>query len=230
MKESKILMALGQVGDQYIMEAEPMKKARKKVHWTRYASVAACLALVAVIGVGIFRGGLFGTKTDVASLDSGETITFVKGDVPATTVDLDVNIRPLRDEEIRMLFSDLPVTANAYFDTGSHTAVGFEGKINGVKLVVSTSAVKLVDAVVEGSEHTSTVGGVPVNAGYFVSGENSHGIRTVIYYATFSIGENSVYAEYSGVQSDSERVRDELADAVLKLIENGVFDLSRIQE
>lgn len=228
MNERRILTALGHVSDQYITEAEPMKKAPKKVRWTRYASVAACLTLIAVIGAGIFSGGIFGAKKDVASLDNGETITFVKGGVPAAMADLDVTIRPLRNEEIRMLFGDLPVTANVYFDPGSHKIVGFEGKINGVKLIVSTSDVMLSDTVIEGSEYTSAVGGVPVSAGYFVSGENSHGVRTVIYYAAFSIGENSVYVENSGV--DSESVRDELADTVLKLIENGGFDLSLIQE
>ena len=34
----------------------------------------------------------------------------------------------------------------------------------------------------------------------------------------------------SGVENESETVKNNLADTILKLIENGAFDLSQIQE
>lgn len=230
MKEERILRALGDVDNQYIKEAEPMKKTRKMNAWQKWASVAACFALVAVIGVGIFQSGMFGVKTDIATLDNGETITFVKGDTITSSMDLDVTARELNDEEIKMLFADLPVTANAYFDTDNHNILGFEGKIDDMKLVVSTQGVKLLDTVIDGNEYASTVGEVSINAGYFVTKANSQGVKTVIYYATFDIVENTVYVEYSGVESESETVKTNLVDTILKLIENGEFDLSQIKK
>ena len=35
---------------------------------------------------------------------------------------------------------------------------------------------------------------------------------------------------HSGVENESETVKNNLADTILKLIENGAFDLSQIQE
>ncbi len=230
MREKRILRALGQVDSQYIKEAEPMNKTNKKANWQKWGSIAACFALVAVIGIGIFQSRLFGTKTDIATLENGEKITFVKNDIHASSMDLDVTTRALSDEEIKMLFADLPITANAYFDTGNHKIIGFEGEIGDVKLVVSASGTKLLDAVIEGSEYTSTVGDTSVAAGYFVTNANSQGMKTVIYYASFDIGENSVYVEYSGAENESDAVKNELADTILKLIENGEFDLSQIRE
>lgn len=229
MKEKRILMALGNVDNQYIEEAEPMKKTNKITNWQKWTSIAACFALVAVIGAGFFQSGLFGTKTDIATLDNVGTITFVKGETHIANIDLDVTTRPLNDEEIKMLFADLPVTANAYFDTHNHDMIGFEGKIGDMKLVVSKQGVNLLDAVIVGNEYTSTIGGVRINAGYFVTKANSQGEKTAIYYATFDIGENTVYVENAGAESESDTVKNDLADTILKLIKNGEFDLSRIQ-
>ncbi len=230
MKEKKILRALGNVDNQYIKEAEPMEKINKMTNWQKWASVAACFALIAVIGFGVLQSGMFGAKTDIVTLDSGETITFVKGDMPATSMNLDMTIRPLNDEEIKMLFADLPVTANAYFNADNHNIVGLEGKIGNTKLVVSKQGVNLLDTLVEGYERASSVGKVAINAGYFITKANSQGVKTAIYYATFDIGENTVYVEYSGEENESETVKNNLVDTILKLIENGEFDLSQIQE
>ncbi len=226
MKENRILKALGQVDNQYIKEAEPMEKNYKRMNWKKWIPIAACFALVAVIGIGVYLGGLFGTKTDVATLKNGEKITFVKGGMSTASMDLDVITRAMRDEEIKMLFADLPVTANAYFDTDNHNMIGLEGKIDDVKLVVSAPGTKLLDTIIEGNEYTSTVSDTSVTAGYFVTNGNSQGMKTVIYYAAFDIGENSVYMEYSGTENESDSVKNKLADTILMLIENGDFDLS----
>ena len=224
MKEKKLLRALGNVDNQYIKEAEPMKKTSKITNRQKWVSVAACFVLVAVIGVGVFQSNLFGTKNDIATLDGGETITFVKNDLSQSSIDLNVTTRPLSDAEIEMLFADLPVTADAYFDADNHNILGFEGKIGDTRMVVSKQGVNLLDTI------TSSVDGVDINAGYFITKSNSQGIKTVIYYATFDMGENTIYVEYSGVENESETVKNNLVDTILKLIENGAFDLSQIQE
>lgn len=230
MKEKRILRALGQVDNQYIKEAEPMKNLDKRVHWQKWISVAACFSLVIIIVILVFQSELFGTKTDIAILENGEKITFVKSDMFATLIDLDVTTRALNDEEIKMLFADLPITANAYFDMNNHNIIGFEGKIDDVKLVVSTSGTKLLDTIIKGNSYTSTVNDTLVKAGYFVTNTHSQAIKTVIYYATFDIGKNSIYVEYSGAENESDVVKKKLVDTILKLIENKEFDLSQIQE
>ena len=58
MKEKKLLRALGNVDNQYIKEAEPMKKTSKITNRQKWVSVAACFVLVAVIGVGVFQRGV----------------------------------------------------------------------------------------------------------------------------------------------------------------------------
>ena len=144
-------------------------------------------------------------------------------------MDLDVTARPLNDEEIKILFADLPVTANAYFDTDNHNMIGFEGEIGDMKLVVSKQGVNLMDTVIAGNEYISTIEGVQINAGYFVTKANSKGKKTAIYYATFDIGKNTVYVENAGAESESDTVKNDLADTILKLIKNGEFDFSKIQ-
>ena len=230
MKEKKLLRALGNVDNQYIKEAEPMKKTSKITNRQKWVSVAACFVLVAVIGVGVFQSNLFGTKNDIATLDGGETITFVKNDLSQSSINLNVTTRPLSDAEIEMLFADLPVTADAYFDADNHNILGLEGKIGDTRMVVSKQGVNLLDTIIDGNTITSSVDGVDINAGYFVTKSNSQGIKTVIYYATFDMGENTIYVEYSGVENESETVKNNLVDTILKLIENGAFDLSQIQE
>ncbi len=228
MNEKDILRALGNVDNQFIKEAEPMEKANKITRWKKWVSVAACFALVALIGVGVFQGRLLGAKTDIATLDSGETITFVKGEARSSSLSFDGTTRPLNDDEIEMLFADLPVTANAYFDSDNNM-LGFEGKIGDTKLVVSKQGVNLSDTIVEGDELISSVGDIDISAGYFLTQANSQGIKTAIYYATFNIGENCVYVEYSGTESERETVKDDLVETILVLIENGELDLNQIQ-
>ena len=46
MKEKKLLRALGNVDNQYIKEAEPMKKTSKITNRQKWVSVAACFVLV----------------------------------------------------------------------------------------------------------------------------------------------------------------------------------------
>ena len=52
MKEKKLLRALGNVDNQYIKEAEPMKKISKITNRQKWVSVAACFVLVVVIEIG----------------------------------------------------------------------------------------------------------------------------------------------------------------------------------
>lgn len=46
MKEKRILNAIGQVNEEYIVEAAPARKARKQPKWIKWGAVAACLCFV----------------------------------------------------------------------------------------------------------------------------------------------------------------------------------------
>lgn len=220
MSEVNLLKALGNIDDFYIKEAEPMKKTNRKF----WAAIAACFALAAVIGV--FASGLFGQEPDTFTLESGETITFAESSTLASEFDLDVTVRKMTDAELRQLFAGLPVTANAYFHPDSGEPLGLEGRIGDVKLIVSAAGTNLLDTVVAGSEYASAVAGVPVNAGYFITAARN----TIIYYASFTLGENTVYVEFSGALESRDAVKAELAGTVLTLIENGAFDLRTIRK
>lgn len=228
MNEKRILRALGEVADRYILEAEPMKTGRK-TGLRKWAVIAACFALAAAVGLGAFR--LPGTKTDLAVLENGESITFGKAEtIGASQPDLNVTVRALRESENRALFGVLPITANAYFDPERHNMIGFEGKMEDVKLIVSAPGINLLDVMIEGCEYTSAVGGTFVTAGYFITNADGLGAKTAIYYASFDIGGNSVYAECSGAESEREAIKNKLGHAIWMLIENGAFDFSQILE
>jgi len=58
---------IGELDDDIVKGAKaPMKK---KINWKVWGTMAACLAVVAVLGVGLFQGGLFGIVTP----DNGKT-------------------------------------------------------------------------------------------------------------------------------------------------------------
>ncbi len=231
MTEKRILSALGDVNEKYIKEADPRIKPNKKTGWRMRTSIAACFMLVVVLGIGIFYGGWFGSSKDIAALNNGDAITFTKSDgIAGSTMDLNVITRELTAEELDSVFADLPVTAFAYFDAEKQNLLGFEGKIDGIKLIISTTDRKLVDTVIEGDKYDSEVQGVFVKAGYFITKANSQGVKTAIYYATFELGGNTVYIEHAGTEENSERVKNEVATAIQQLIQHGAFDSSKITD
>lgn len=65
-------------------------------------------------------------------------------------------------------------------------------------MVISTTDTKLLDTDIIGIEETSTVNETSVIAGYFETDPNSVGEQNVIYYATFKLGDSTVYVENAG--------------------------------
>lgn len=235
-EEKRILNVLGQVDEKYVAEAAPGKRANKKLTWIKWTSIAACLALVAVLGVGALQGGWF-SSNDIATLDNGDKIIFSKSDISGSSVDLASNMttRELTEEETRALFADLPVTANAFFTVDEQAAgnaqelIGFEGKIGEVKLIITTSDLPLLDTTIVGNEKATEVDGVSVTAGYFITDPNSRDEQTVIYYATFELGSSTVYVENAGAKAESEVVKNDLVAVIQKLIGNGELDLTSVE-
>ena len=234
MNAKKFSDAMSELDTKYVDEALNYKKKAKKPGWVKWGAMAACFAVIAVLGVGVFQSGLFGNKTDIATLDNGNEIIFVKSETAGSSIDIDgtITTRQLTETEAASLFPNLTVTAHAVFrvdDTVSDSnkeLIGFEGKIENAKVVISTTDIALLDTKIVGSEESSEVNGTSVTAGYFVTDRNSVGEQNVIYYATFKLGDSTVYVENAGAKTESESVKNDLATIIQELINNGALDLS----
>ena len=236
MNAKKFSDAMSELDTKYVDEALNYKKKAKKPGWIKWGTMAACFAVIAVLGVGVFQSGLFGNKTDIATLENGTEIVFVKSEMTASSIDIDgaVTTRQLTEDEIATLFPNLPVTAHAIFKTSDMDAgnspelIGFEGNIGNAKMVISTTNISLLDTEISGNEEISTVNGTSVTAGYFVTDPNSNGEQNAIYYATFKLGDSTIYVENAGAKTESETIKNDLATIIQELINNGALDLSAI--
>ena len=230
MKNKSISETISNINPKYINEATTYNTDEKKIvyhtQWVKFGTVAACLALVVALSIMI----IFGGAEQVANLDNGDTIKFIKTEQGLGESDIAfwIETRDLNENEIKMLFGDLPVNAYALFNVENDSILGIEGEVNGMKLIVSGMDVSLVDAVIDGEENTSNVDGVSVNAGYFID-DTSRG-KNIIYYATFSLGESIVYVVHAGTKDKSEKVKNEIADMILKLIELREINLNQISK
>lgn len=230
MNAKKFSDAMSELDTKYIDEALNYKKKAKKPSWVKWGAVAACFAVIAVLGVGILQSGMFGNKTDIATLENGTEIVFVKSETTSSSIDIDgtITTRQLTEDEIATLFPNLPVTAHAVFKD-SKELLGFEGNIGNTKMVISTTNIPLLDTEIIGNEEISTVNGTSVTAGYFVTDPNSAGEQNVIYYATFKLDDSTIYVENAGAKAESEAVKNDVATIIQELINNGALDLSTIK-
>lgn len=229
MRKNKISEIIGNIEQKYVNEATAYTgetKAVLRTVWMKWGAVAACFALVAVIGFGLFQSGLFKGNEQIATLDNGNKINFIKtnGGVAQFDIAFEISTRNLTEGEIANLFGDLPVTGYALFNNEDNSILGIEGKYDDMKLLVSAPGVNIRDLVIEGEETASDVDGVSVNTGYFTSGKN------VIYYATFELGESTIYIENAGKEDESETVRNDIADAIQKIIALENINLSSVSK
>ncbi|MGN0547565.1 MAG: hypothetical protein ACI4I3_09550 [Acutalibacteraceae bacterium] len=227
MNAKKFSEAMNELDGKYIDEALNYKsnKTNRPV-WVRWGAIAACFAVVVALGAGMFHFGLLGSNADKAVLENGDELVFEKSDMVAGSLDLNVETRPLTEEENRILFKDLPGKANAIYAADSGELIGFEGEIENIKITVQLTEQTLTDTVIEGTENNTEINGVSVTAGYFITDPNSRGERNAIYYAAFELGNSKFYLVNSGTKDDSEATKNQLAEVIQRLIENGEPDLS----
>lgn len=217
MNRKNISDAIGSINRKYVDEATSYtgrEKISRHNGWIKWAGAAACFALAVALGIGIFQGDLFGAKEQISTLDNGDEIRFIKSDAGSGQLDIAIQIetRDLTESELGQLFGDMPVTAYVVFNADDGSAIGLEGRACDVKLIVSAPDIMLNDTVIEGEEATSDVDGVSVRAGYFTNDQNA------IYYATFKLGDNTVYVEHAGAKEESETVKSEISYVIQKLI------------
>lgn len=222
MRKNRISETMQNINQKYVDEANAYtgvtKVARRPV-WMKWGAVAACLCLV--IAAAFAVPALFGGSEKIATLDNGNEIKFIKSDGGSAQFDIAIQFstRDLTENEIKELFTDLPITGYALFDEEDGSVLGFEGKYEDMKLLVSSLEIDLKDTVIDGEDKASDVSGVSVNAGYFTSGKN------VICYASFTLGESTVYIENAGAKNEQETVKNDITVAIQKLIALEQIDL-----
>lgn len=229
MRRNKISETISNIDQSYVNEATEYTGTAKTAHrpaWMKWGAIAACFALIAVLGIGVFQSGLFGDNEHIATLENGNTINFVKSDSGVGQLDIayEITTRDLTSDETTNLFGGLPVTGYVLFNKENDSVLGIEGKYDDMKLIVSAPNVMLNDTVVDGENKVSNVDGINVNAGYFISGKN------IIYYATFALGDNIVYIENAGSKDGDEKLKSEITTAIQNLIELEQIDLLSINK
>lgn len=222
MRKSRISEVMQNIHPKFIDEANEYARAKTYARpvWVKWGMFTACLCLV--IAAVFAATGLFRGFNQIAVLDNGDEIRFVKVNGALAQRDSAVRTRKLTDDEIVEMFGDLPIAGYALFDEKDGRVLGIEGSYGDMKLLISAPGIDIRDTVIVGADTASEVYGVSVHAGYFISG------KTVIYYASFRSGESTVYIENAGNKDGSENVRKELASAVQSLILLKNVDMSRI--
>ena len=188
--------------------------------------VAACLvAIVAVTGIVGSNMGWFGSKGYTVNLANGDSIVYHIGstNVASIHVGYPVSSRKLTDAELDAILPETTERRSAIgtFREENGELLRVEGKLGDDNFPIS-------DVVLEGNESSSSVNGIPVTTGYFVTSPNSRGEQSAIFFASFSIGNTNVYVECYGDKSDADAVSQETADLIFSIITKGEPDFSAI--
>ena len=228
MKKEKLFEVIGNINDNYINEGHAAAKKSRPV-WVKWAAMAACLALVVALGIGIMPNQ-FGKHSYVVSLSNGKEMTFAQNSENGiSSLDIAVvGMRALTEAEASALFGDCTVDASVGFEEKTNEFIYLEGKLDNYKIVVTRSDVS-PDTIVDGEETASDIDGVKVSAGYFITNANSQGKKNAIVYASFNTNNYTVYLETSGTKGDKETLCNALAEEILKLIETSNFDFAQIK-
>lgn len=207
--------------------------SRKKSFKRFLIPVAACLvAIVAVTGIVGSNMGWFGSKGYTVNLANGDSIVYHIGstNVASIHVGYPVSSRKLTDAELDAI---LPETAEQRSAIGTFRdengeLLRIEGKLGDTTIIFAQDNFPISDVVPEGNESSSSVNGIPVTTGYFVTSPNSRGEQSAIFFASFSIGNTNVYVECYGDKSDADAVSQETADLIFSIITKGEPDFSAI--
>lgn len=208
--------------------------SRKKSFKRFLIPVAACLvAIVAATGIVGSNMGWFGSKAYTAVLENGDSIVYHIGSSNAAMsihVGFPISTRELTDAELDAI---LPETAEQRSAIGTFRdengeLLRIEGKLGDATIIFAQDNFPISDVVPEGNESSSSVNGIPVTTGYFVTSPNSRGEQSAIFFASFSIGNTNVYVECYGDKSDADAVSQETADLIFSIITKGEPDFSAI--
>lgn len=195
--------------------------------------VAACLvAIVGVTGIVGSNMGWFGSKGYTVNLANGDSIVYHIGstNVASIHVGYPVSSRKLTDAELDAILPETTERRSAIgtFREENGELLRVEGKLGDATIIFAQDNFPISDVVLEGNESSSSVNGIPVTTGYFVTSPNSRGEQSAIFFASFSIGNTNVYVECYGDKSDADAVSQETADLIFSIITKGEPDFSAI--
>lgn len=195
--------------------------------------VAACLvAIVTVTGIVGSNMGWFGSKGYTVNLANGDSIVYHIGstNVASIHVGYPVSSRKLTDAELDAILPETTERRSAIgtFREENGELLRVEGKLGDATIIFAQDNFPISDVVLEGNESSSSVNGIPVTTGYFVTSPNSRGEQSAIFFASFSIGNTNVYVECYGDKSDADAVSQETADLIFSIITKGEPDFSAI--
>lgn len=223
---------MSEINSRVIEESLQNQHEKKSRNWIKWTSIAIGVTFVVLV-IGVWQGGWFGNK-GLLSYSDENTINFEKTNllVRPSSLDLNLNvtIRDLTDGETRALFGDLPINAHALFSASDNRCVGIEGKIGNVSIFISMPELLLPDYLIHGKEEVSELNGVPIKAGYFMTDPNSRAERNAIYYASFELGDKTVYVENWWLEAEGDTLKNNLVEVIGDIIANGEIDLSQIQD
>jgi len=224
MTNEKLYEAIGDISDKKIKEAKQVRKAKQPI-WLKWGAMAACLCLVVVsiICIGIINNN----KPYTAILSNGNQITFNKGDRIANSDIPIVGIRELNETEASEIFGDINVEATVGFKEVTNDFISLEGNIDNFDIKVLRSDIS-PDTVIDGDESVSDINGVSVSAGYFLTKANSQGNKTAIVYASFEVGNYTIYLETSGIEKERDTLCNVLAEEIQTLLETANLDFEKI--
>lgn len=226
MKREKISEIISNINSEYIEEAAVYtgkKKRQGRYVWLKWSVAVASIVLIIFLNVAILG------CTYTVTLENGDTIKFVKNKSSGNSVEgkIECDTRDLTEEEIQQLFHDLPVEAYGLFDVDNHQLFLLKGMIGDVRLYITTIDSLFDDVENMGYTNTSIIEGIPVHGGYFYRREEN---LEVVCNAGFTVGNSTVYLECTEEYKNAKAARNQIAQAVYNLIENGEINLEQIVE
>ena len=207
--------------------------SQKKTSKRFLVPVAACLvALIAVTGIIGGNMGWFGSKDYTVRLGNGDSIVYCTGSTSEASfeVDFPISSRELTEEELDVVFpaASEPKRAMGNFRDETGELLRLEGKIGDATVIFARDGFPVNDVTIEGNETTSTVNGIPVTTGYYITKPNSKGDQFAIFFASFTLGNTNAYVEYYGDKSEAENVSQVTANLIFSIIEKGEPNFSAI--
>ena len=227
--------------------------ARKNFPIKKTVAAAACMIMITAAVIFGIRSGML-AKDYTYTLPDGQTVVYTKGSI-AGEAKYDILIngkqRELTESEMRTLFPTLEGYFNGfaffdesgdmchiefhvsdgerYFTNDSGERVRVIGGAGQLKICASKEGLPVTDCIVSGNESGTEVDGVQLKTGYFVTKQNSRGVRTAVFFAEYTINGTTVYAELAGDNDESERVCEKLTAAVYGMIKANSPDISAVR-
>jgi hypothetical protein len=230
MTNEKLYEAICDINDNKILEAKKVKKVKQTI-WFKWGAVAACLCLVVVsiIGIEIINTN----KSYTAILNNGNQIIFNKGENSIVSPDMNiVGVRKLNETEANEIFGDNNVEATIGFEAKTNDFISLEGKIDNFNILVLRSDISpdLIIADDDDVNSLSSVNGVSVSAGYCLTEANSKGNKTAIAFASFDVGNYTIYLSTSGAENERDALCNELAEEIQIILETADLDFEIINQ